>query len=354
MQNVARAHDPEISIVAPCYNEVAVVGEFHRRCKETLKTLRRSYEIVLVDDGSTDGTWEKIGELADQDPHVVGVRLMRNHGHQGAATAGLAICRGEAVLLIDADLQDPPELLGPMLEVMEGGADVVYGQRVSREAETWFKKASASAFYRLLSHLSSIPIPRDTGDFRLMSRRVVDVLANMPEHQRFIRGMISWIGGNQVAFPYHRQARYAGESKYPLTKMVRFAVDAITSFSATPLRLATYLGFLTALFALMLLSYTVWQWANGATVVGWASVMTVIVFFSAVQLIVLGITGEYIGRVFQEVKDRPNFVIDSIKSGQQSRSIPVDFCKLPPEARSAFWRTPAEASSQASGNGLGR
>jgi len=262
---------------------------------------------------------------------------MRNHGHQLAASAGLALARGERVMLIDADLQDPPELLAPMMDLMDKGADVVFGQRTTRQAETRFKRFTAFAFYRLLSRLAAVPIPRDTGDFRLMHRRVVDVLVAMPERQRFLRGLVSWIGGNQVALRYERQSRYAGSSKYPLRKMIQFATDAITGFSIGPLRYATYLGLLAAALAALLMLYTVWQWAAGATVLGWSSIMTAIVVFGAVQLIVLGIQGEYVGRLFQEAKARPLFLIDRVIAEGAERQLPMEFCNFTPGMRREVW-----------------
>lgn len=329
---------PAVSIVAPCYNEAECLREFHRRAAAAARAgAGEEFEIVLVDDGSRDATWDIIAELAAADPHVVGVRLMRNHGHQLAASAGLSLARGGRVMLIDADLQDPPELLAPMMAQMDKGADVVFGQRGVRHAESWFKKASASAFYRLLSNMAAVPIPRDTGDFRLMHRRVVDALVAMPERQRFIRGLVSWIGGKQVALVYERQARLAGTSKYPLRKMVRFAVDAITGFSIGPLRVATYLGLGAAALALLLLAYTLWQWAMGATVAGWSSVMTAIVLFGAVQLIVLGIQGEYLGRLFQEAKARPLFLIDRVVTAGTEKALPAEFCSLGPGAQRELW-----------------
>lgn len=332
-----------VSIVAPCYNEAENLREFHRRASAAAVTAlgdghrAAEYEIVLVDDGSRDATWDVISELTGIDPCVVGVRLMRNHGHQLAATAGLSLARGERVLLIDADLQDPPELLAPMSRVMDEGAEVVYGQRTRREGETVFKRATAAGFYRLLGRLSGTPIPRDTGDFRLMSRRVVDALAAMPERQRFIRGMVSWVGGRQVPLPYERQARHAGTTGYPLRKMVAFALDAITSFSTAPLRLASWLGVAAAGLAVPLLAYTLWRWAQGGTVAGWSSTMAAITLFGAVQLIVLGILGEYVGRLFQEVKARPLFLVDTVLAGRSAHALPTDFSRLSPGAQQGLW-----------------
>ena len=233
-----------LSIVVPCFNEQEVLREFHRQMTAAARALfGQKFELIFVDDGSTDDTWKIINELSAEDRNVVAVRLSRNHGHQLALTAGLSTVRGDLVLVIDADLQDPPELLGPMYDMLvREDADVVYGQRRSRAGESRFKKKSAEAFYRLLANLTRVNIPVDTGDFRLMSRRISDQVAQMPEHDRFIRGMVSWLGFKQVAYQYDRNARFAGTTKYPLTKMIGFAADALVSFSMVPLRIATYIG----------------------------------------------------------------------------------------------------------------
>ena len=341
-----------LSIVAPCHNEEQGLKEFCRRTVATAwGVVGEAFEVILVDDGSTDGTWEVIASLAEETPQVLGVRLMRNHGHQLAATAGLAASRGERVLLIDADLQDPPELLLMMMPIMDRGADVVYGQRVRRQGESWFKLASASLFYRLLSRLASVTIPRDVGDFRLMSRRVVDILLSMPERDRFIRGMVSWIGGRQVALPYERDARFAGTTKYPLRKMINFAIDAITSFSTVPLRISTWLGMVSAACAILLLVYTLVRWLEGETVLGWSSIMAAIAAFSAIQLICIGIIGEYVGRLVQENKRRPMFMIESLVQGNRSLDIPGDFSELDAatkrRALEQALHGPAEAGSSA-------
>ena len=233
-----------LSVVAPCYNEEEGVREFVKRSQKACEAaVDDAYELVLVDDGSTDSTWDIIEELAQINNKVVAVRLMRNHGHQIAATAGLAQSRGERVLLIDADLQDPPELLPEMMREMDSQcADVVYGKRKRRTGESYFKLVTASFFYRMLASMTDVNIPLDTGDFRLMTRRVVDVLVSMPERGRFLRGMVSWIGGKQIAFVYDRDERFAGVTKYPLLKMLKFATDAFTSFSIAPLRIAVWLG----------------------------------------------------------------------------------------------------------------
>ncbi|OHV23307.1 glycosyltransferase [Rhizobium sp. RMa-01] len=320
---------PFLSIVAPCHNEEEGLREFCRRASGAAQSIAGdAFELILVDDGSSDGTWEIISELAAKVPQVLGVRLLRNHGHQLASTAGLSASRGERVLLIDADLQDPPELLLMMMPIMERGADVVYGQRTRREGETWFKLATASLFYRALSRLASVTIPRDTGDFRLMHRRVVDILLAMPERDRFIRGMVSWIGGRQVALPYERDARFAGTTKYPLRKMINFALDAITSFSTTPLRIATWLGMISAGVAMALLVYTFVRWLQDETVTGWSSIMAAVSAFSAIQLICIGIIGEYLGRLVQESKRRPMFMIETILRGGEHAELPTAFSEM--------------------------
>lgn len=310
---------PLLSIVAPCYNEEESISEFVRRAASAARSCAGDdFELVLVDDGSKDGTWNLIESLSLVVPQIVGVRLLRNYGHQMAATAGLTTASGERVLLIDADLQDPPELVSDMMAIMDDGADVVYGRRVRRNGETWFKRLTASAFYRLLSRLATVQIPQDTGDFRLMNRRITDILIGMPEQHRFIRGMVSWIGGRQVPLDYERDARFAGVTKYPLLKMVRFAADALTSFSTAPLRISTYAGLATAGVALVMLGYSLFRWVNGATIEGWASLMVALTFFSAIQLIALGVIGEYLGRMVQQGKGRPSFIVDCVLRRQQA------------------------------------
>ena len=323
-----------LSVVAPCYNEQESLAEFHGRVTAACEPVSGAdYEIVLVDDGSSDCTWQVIQAICGADPRTVGVHLMRNHGHQLAATAGLAVARGRRILLIDSDLQDPPELIGQMMRLMDDGADVVYGRRAGREGETWFKKISAATFYRLLSRIANVPIPQDTGDFRLMRRRVVDVLLAMPERERFIRGMVSWIGGRQTPLVYTRDPRYAGKSKYTLVKMLRFATDAITSFSIAPLRFAVWLGLMVAGMATLLFAYTIVRWLRGDVVAGWTSIMTAVALFAGVQLLVLGIIGEYLGRLVQEAKGRPLFLIDSIEAGGRSAALPLHFSQLPRRAQ---------------------
>jgi dolichol-phosphate mannosyltransferase len=331
--------NPALSIVAPCYNESSGLREFYRRARDAAACeVGRSYEIVLVDDGSRDATWEVIEELALADRSVLGVRLTRNFGHQAAITAGLAVSTGTRVLLIDSDLQDPPELLRFMMQAMDEGAEVVYGQRISRATDTVFKKITAAIFYRLFDAISDVPIPRETGDFRLMTRAVVDALAAMPERQRFIRAMVPWVGGRQVSIPYKRQARYAGRSHYPLIRMVRLALDAVTSFSSFPLRIVLFAGLMSAGIGLLLLIRTLWQWSNGDAGTGWSSLMTVVVFFGGLQMIFLGVVGEYVGRIFHEVKGRPIFLVDTVITGAARYELPVQFAALDGDARRAVLR----------------
>jgi dolichol-phosphate mannosyltransferase len=302
-----------LSIVAPCYNEAPVLREFHGRVSSACRgEVGEEYEVVLVNDGSRDGTWSVMGELAAADPHVVAINLSRNYGHQLALTAGLQFTRGNRILIIDADLQDPPELLHQMMRAMDGGADVVYGQRDARQGETWFKRVSASLFYLLLERLVEIEIPRDTGDFRLISRRALSILNTMPERDRFVRGMVSWIGLRQVPIRYTRAPRFAGVGNYPFRKMLRFALDAVTGFSTRPLRVASYLGAISGVLGLLLIGYVAAGILTERAVAGWASVMAAIVLLGSSQLFILGIMGEYLGRLYLEAKSRPLFVVSEI------------------------------------------
>jgi glycosyltransferase involved in cell wall biosynthesis len=303
-------HTPTLSIVAPCFNEEQVLPEFLRRMRAACDATGLTYEIVLVDDGSRDRTWTLMAAAALQDPRIRGLRLRRNHGHQLALSAGLAACRGDRVLAIDADLQDPPELLSDMLVKMEEeAADVVYGQRRRREGETAFKLFTAWAFYRLVDRLSDVSIPRDTGDFRLMRREVVEVLTAMPEHHRFIRGMVAWIGGRQVPILYDRDPRFAGESKYPLRRMIRFATDALTGFSRRPLALATHAGMVAGLCSLALGLWSLVGWILGLTLPGWTSLMAAFGLLTAMQLLFLGVLGEYVGRLYEQSQGRPLYLL---------------------------------------------
>jgi glycosyltransferase involved in cell wall biosynthesis len=306
---------PALSVVAPCYDEQDALPEFVRRVGAVLDGLGGSSEIVLVDDGSRDRTWQVMTDAAANDPRIVAVRLMRNHGHQLALTAGLTVCRGERILIIDADLQDPPELVADMMVLMDHGADVVYGQRRQREGDSLFKRATAAAFYRLIGRLTDVQIPLDAGDFRLITRRVLDLLIAMPERHRFIRGMVAWIGGKQVPLVYDRQARVAGESKYPLAKMVRFAADAITAFSVVPLMASMTIGWVMAAIGFAFFIYSIVGWLLGANLPGWTSLMAAVGLLGGMQFLMLGIIGAYLGRLYDQSKGRPLFMIRDIVGG---------------------------------------
>ncbi len=302
-----------LSVVVPCYDEEEVLEALCQRLDPVCAAAAGDdYEIIFVNDGSGDRTGELLRQKALADPRIAVVNLSRNHGHQLALSAGLSLARGKLVLVLDADLQDPPELLPEMMALIDGGADVVYGQRRKRDGETAFKNLTAKYFYRLISRMSSVDIPLDSGDFRLMTRRVVEALGQMPEQHRFIRGMVSWIGFNQVPLLYDREARHAGVTKYPLKKMLSFAIDALTGFSIVPLRLATMFGMIGLAAAIVTLVYALAAYLLGATVTGWTSLIAVILLVSSVQFLMLGIIGEYIGRVFMQSKQRPLFLIESI------------------------------------------
>ena len=307
-----------LSIVVPCYNEQECLAALHERLTGAARSaVGDDYELVLVNDGSRDHTWPMMRDLAASDPHLVAVNLSRNHGHQLALTAGLDLCRGDRILIIDADLQDPPELLGDMLETMRREeSDVVYGVRSSRAGETRFKRATAHAFYRMLARATDVDIPLDAGDFRLMSRRALDVLLSMPEQSRFIRGMVAWIGFRQVPFSYQRDERFAGETKYPLSKMIGFALDALTGFSSAPLKLASHASVWLAAGSVLLIAYIAFAWLAGRSIPGWTSLMLVVVVLGAVQMFVLGMMGEYIGRLYSQAKQRPLYIVQEIAGGQ--------------------------------------
>ena len=306
---------PALSVVVPCYNEESVLPEFLRRTGAVLDAATGTSELVLVDDGSRDGTWALMADAAAADSRIVAVRLMRNHGHQLALTAGLTVCRGSRILIIDADLQDPPELLPDMMALMDQGADVVYGQRRHRAGESLFKRATAAAFYRVIDRLTDVEIPNDTGDFRLVTRRVLDLLLAMPERHRFIRGMVAWIGGKQVPLVYDRKARAAGETKYPLARMVRFAVDAITAFSVVPLMASMTIGWVMAAMGFAFFVYSIVGWWLDYNVPGWTSLMAAMGLLGGMQFLMLGIIGAYLGRLYDQSKGRPLFMIRDIVGG---------------------------------------
>jgi dolichol-phosphate mannosyltransferase len=301
-----------LSVVVPVFNEAETVKELHRRLSAAARRVGR-HELVFVDDGSTDGSWEELVAVAASDPAVRLVRLSRNFGHQIALTAALEAARGDMVVSLDADLQDPPELIPTLVERYREGCEVVLAVRTRRPGETRFKLATASLFYRGINRMSAVAIPPQAGDFRLLSRRALDALLAMPERARFLRGMTSWIGFRQCSVEYEREARFAGETKYPLRRMVRFAGDAVTSFSTAPIRAVVALGFATVALCAVALAWTLYlRLFTDETVQGWTSVIVVVLFLGGVQLLSLGIIGQYVGRIFDEVKGRPLYVVAEV------------------------------------------
>ena len=308
----------ELSVVVPVFNEEINIVPMYDRLLAALSDRVSSLEILYVDDGSADTSWEKISELAARDERVEGVRFARNFGHQAALTAGVDAARGRAVVIIDGDMQDPPEVIPEMVDRWREGFEVVYGQRENRKGETWFKLVTASAFYRILRGITNVDIPVDTGDFRLMGPRAVAAFRAMPERNRFIRGLVSWIGFPQIAVMYQRQARQAGETKFPVRKMTRFALDGITSFSFFPLRLATWTGFGVSIFAFLYIVVVLVLKATGVSWSGYTSLMASILFLGGVQLLMIGIMGEYLARIFDEVKRRPLYLVGDRTDGDET------------------------------------
>lgn len=305
------AGSPDISVVLPIYNEEGGLAELYARLTEVLTKTGLSYELVLVNDGSRDGSWPGILALGNKDRRVCGVNLSRNFGHQIAITAGVEMSRGATVVVMDSDLQDPPELIPTLHAKYMEGFDVVYAQRRTREGETWFKKVTAKLFYRLIRRMTTIDIPLDTGDFRLMSRRVVEDMSQLQEQSRFVRGLVTWVGYNQAPVLYDRNRRYGGITKYPISKMMRFALDGITGFSSQPLRLASHAGLFFALASLTLMvGLMVYKIGGGQGIIpGWTSLAVTVLFLGGVQLLAIGILGEYIGRIYEEVKRRPLYLV---------------------------------------------
>jgi dolichol-phosphate mannosyltransferase len=314
-----------ISVVVPVFNEADGIRQFHTRASAAFKALAElDYEIIYVDDGSRDGSYEILREFSDGDPRVRVIKFSRNFGHQIAITAGLDYARGDAVVFIDADLQDPPEVVATLVEKWREGFDVVYAQRTRRPGETAFKLFTASAFYRVLRAVANIDIPPDAGDFRLLSRRVADQLRGMREKDRFVRGLVSWVGFRQTFVLYQREERFAGTSKYPLRKMLKFAFDGLTSFSTAPLRLASWMGYVTSGFAFLYMATVFVQVLLGVTVEGWATTMVAILFLGGVQLVCVGILGEYLGRIFNEVKARPVYIVEESLDGRSVEAPSVE------------------------------
>ncbi|MDR1736807.1 MAG: glycosyltransferase family 2 protein [Oscillospiraceae bacterium] len=301
-----------LSVVVPLYNEEEVILESYTRLKEVLEASRESYELIFVNDGSRDKTWELALGLAAKDPQLKLIGFSRNFGHQTAITAGMDLASGDAVVVIDADLQDPPAVILEMVKKWREGYDVVYGRRVKRMGETLFKKATAKAFYRGVNAMTDVDIPVDAGDFRLLDRKVVDALKSLPERNRYVRGLVSWVGFKQAAVDYVRQERFAGTTKYPLRKMLKLAGDAVTGFSYKPLKISTYLGSALAILCFLFLVFVVIQrlfFPQTIMLSGWASLTAIVLFFNGIMLMMLGIIGEYIGRIYDEAKGRPMYIV---------------------------------------------
>ncbi|MBI1289691.1 glycosyltransferase [bacterium] len=317
---LTRGPRPFVSVVVPCYNEQESLPALHERLSRVLAESTDRYEIILANDGSRDRTLEIMRSLVEQDPHVRAVDLSRNFGHQVCLTAGLDHARGEVIMMIDADLQDPPELLPQMIEKWRAGADVVFAVREKRQGESWFKLLTAAAFYRLLRWSTKIDIPLDTGDFRLIDRRALRAVLELRERNRFLRGLFTWVGFHQEPIYYTREARFAGETKYPLQKMIRFAMDGITSFSALPLHLSFWVGLTAAAIAFLYSLRVLYQGWTGGTVPGWASNTISVLFLGGVQLVMIGVLGEYISRIFDEVKGRPLYLVREVIESDESEA----------------------------------
>ena len=313
--------DPKYTVIAPVYNEKESLPELYRRVSQVMSSTQEPWELILVDDGSTDGSTDEIRALAAKDEHVQPVIFARNFGHQIAVTAGLDYSRGDAVVIIDADLQDPPEVILDLIAKWKEDYQVVYAVRTEREGETWFKKTTASMFYRLIFKITDVKIPLDTGDFRLLDRRVVDVMNTMHEKHRFLRGMSSWVGFRQIGVPYKRAARFAGTTKYPFRKMLQLALNAITSFSYFPLQLATYLGFIAAALAIVAIPVVaIMRLAGSQAFIGQTTALISVLFLGGVQLIFLGVLGEYVGRIYDEVKGRPLYTVSEAPDRKEKTS----------------------------------
>ena len=304
---------PFISIIIPCYNEELVIAETFKRTHKVMNSFEHGgYEIIFINDGSRDATLSILKTLAKDDKNVKILNFSRNFGHQPAVTAGISACSGDVAIIIDADLQDPPELFPAMVKKhIEENANVVYGQRESRKGETFFKKITAKLFYRTINYLSDTPLPVDTGDFRLIDKHVIEAFKNLPEKNKYIRGLISWVGFKQLPIMYQREERFAGETKYPLSKMLKFASTSMLYFSKKPLKLALALGLISLLIGLLLGIYVIsgLYFRPETVVTGWPSIIISIIFFGGVQLITIGVLGEYLGNVFDEIKNRPEYIV---------------------------------------------
>lgn len=318
----------KLSVIVPMYYEEEVAYEFYNRLKNVVKKIDFNYEIIFVNDGSKDNILMILKGIANEDLNVRIIDFSRNFGHQVAVTAGILNCKGDLAVVIDADLQDPPELIIDMIKEWEKGFDVVYAKRKTRKGESKFKLVTAKYFYKILSNLADIDIPRDTGDFRLIDKKVIESFKEMPERNRFIRGMISWVGFKQTFVEYNRDERFAGKTKYPLKKMIKFATDGIISFSSKPLKVMSSLGILTLVVSFLILLYSIISKLYGNTSSGWTSIMCVLVFLSGVQLLSLGIIGEYIARIYDESKNRPLYLVNEKVNFKQEEKLNEDKSQL--------------------------
>ena len=315
---------PVYSFVIPIYNEESTLPELRRRVADFLDVIDAQSEVILVDDGSRDKSIDLMREISSADPRFKCVELSRNYGHQIAITAGMDYASGDAIIIMDADLQDPPEVVGQMIDKWKEGYDIVYGVREERDGETWFKRTTAAWFYRLLRKLTDLDLPVDVGDFRLVDRQALDAFKTLRERNRYVRGLFSWIGFKQVGVKYKRAARFAGDTKYPLSKMLKLATDGVLSFSMFPLRLALNVGFWIAGLSFVGGIWAIIEKLTGAHVVpGWVSLLVAVAFLGGIQLIILGIMGEYIGRIYEEVKDRPLYIVKTPRK-EYSRSTGAD------------------------------
>ncbi len=316
---------PLISIITPIFNESKSIPELYRRVCQVMESSGHTWELIMVDDGSTDGSADLIRQLVDQDGRIRPVIFARNFGHQLAVTAGLDYSRGKAIVIMDADLQDPPEVVLELIAKWQDGYEVVYAVRAHREGETAFKLLTASLFYRLIARMTDVKIPMDTGDFRLLDRKVVDVLNRMRERHRFLRGMSVWVGFKQTGVEYSRAARFAGETKYPIQKMFKFAWDAVTSFSFLPLQVATYLGFISAGLSILAIPVVaIMRMSGQLAFAGQATTLVAVLFLGGVQLISLGILGEYVGRLYDEARGRPLYIVRDAPEEEIEETLPED------------------------------
>jgi len=304
---------PTYSVVIPAYNEQEVISETYNRLTRVMSGMDEPYELIFINDGSTDETAHIIAGFCENDPAVRLINFTRNFGHMSAISAGMEHARGQAIFVIDADLQDPPEVFTEMAARWKEGYHVAYGKRIKRKGESVFKRWSAALFYRFLRRMTSVDLPSDTGEFRLIDRKVCDAVNRMPEKSRYIRGLVSWVGFRQVPVEYTREERFAGVTKYPLRKMVAFAMDAVTSFSYKPLKLATMLGFLISLLSFLYILFVLYQrFFTDQTITGWASIIAAVLFTQGIVLMILGLMGEYIGRIYTELQNRPLYIVQEI------------------------------------------